>query len=371
MKEISVCFLMSRFEMGGLEKVQMELSSGLIRYGFKPVVVTSEVNAQAHGLLKDDVPTIALRKNRLVFVFSLLNWLRLNKPDFIITSANDIGCLILLFRPFLFSKSKVLWTQHLSIDSPLNKSKGLKRLKLIFEKKLMRYVLKKSDAIVSVSNSIAEEMRLSLGSNLVVNVIHNPVINHETPYKIQQAINWPWDDFSCPTIIFVGRIVKVKRLDLLIHACAQLQQKMPIRLLVIGDGSEYNQCKNLADDSMNNETCKFIGTQANPLPWISKSDLLVLCSDAEGFGLVLVEAMACGTQVVSTDCQHGPAEILEHGKYGKLVPTNDANALAVAIEASLKKPVIIKEALIKRASVFGAEQAVAKYFAVLQSMSDE
>jgi glycosyltransferase involved in cell wall biosynthesis len=187
------------------------------------------------------------------------------------------------------------------------------------------------------------------------------VVTQDFENKIKQAVDWPWKNCPCPTVVFVGRLARVKRLDLLIHAFAISKQSTHANLLIIGDGPEAGNAKALAYDLALGESCKFLGHQDNPLPWIRQSDLLVLCSDAEGFGLVLVEAMACGTQVLSTNCPDGPAELLAHGKYGRLVPMGDASALAYAIEESLKNPVASEIMLKARAAEFDAANAVMQY----------
>ena len=140
---------------------------------------------------------------------------------------------------------------------------------------------------------------------------------------------------------------------------------MPIRLLVLGYGSQEEVARELSRELRLGDACRFLGYCENPLPWIRCADLLVLCSDSEGFGLVLVEAMGCGTQVVSTDCPDGPSEVLNDGQFGRLVPMGDAEALASAIQASLTSPVARQDDLKKRAAEFSVERAVAKYVELL------
>jgi glycosyltransferase involved in cell wall biosynthesis len=123
----------------------------------------------------------------------------------------------------------------------------------------------------------------------------------------------------------------VKRVDLLVEAFAAIRARIESRLLIIGAGPLEGWIRQQVDARGLAPHCALVGYRANPLPYVRRSDVLVLPSDHEGFGLVLVEAMACGTQVVATDCPHGPAEILGGGKYGQLVRCGDADALAMAI----------------------------------------
>lgn len=368
MNRLSVCFPLSRFDAGGLERVQMHIAEGLQKACIKTEMVTPRVDPQAGSLMRPEVAVHTLGGGRIEFVFRLILWLRKTKPDVIIASANDIGCIALMLRRLFWRDSRVIWTQHLSISGPLRGSKGLRRVRLMFEIWLMRRLVKRADAVVAVSRSVAGDMKSLIDSNLLIWVIYNPAISADFEQRSQQNIEWLWPDDVVPTVVFVGRLVQVKRIDLLLRAFARCIQTMSVRLLVIGDGPEAGMARKLAIELHLGDACKFAGHCDNPLPWIRRSKLLVLCSDSEGFGLVLVEAMACGTQVVATDCPHGPAELLSGGRYGKLVPVGDADALATAMLASLELPFAAVDDLKARAAEFSVECAVAKYVEVLGSL---
>lgn len=368
MNRLSACFLLSRFEAGGLERVQMHIATGLMRAGIQTELLTRRVDEQARSLLRSDVPLHALGGGRLRFLLRLGIRLGKAKPGVIITSANDIGCFVLLLRGLLWRGSRIIWTQHSSISGQLHVSKGLRRIRLLLEIWLMRRLIQHADAVVAVSRSVADDMKHMLRPELSVHVIHNPVISEDFELRSRLGIEWPWPDYSVPTVIFVGRLVSVKRLDLLLKAFARCVHTMPARLLVVGDGPEADMAANLAKELRLGEACKLVGHRENPLPWIRHADLLVLCSDAEGFGLVLVEAMACGVQVVATDCPDGPGEVLCDGRYGRLVPIGDFEALASAMLASLRSPFVTENDLRARAAEFSVEEAVAQYIELLVSV---
>lgn len=125
---------------------------------------------------------------------------------------------------------------------------------------------------------------------------------------------------------------------------------LPHKLHLIGDGKERQALEKLAGNLGLADKVVFQGFLPNPFPWMKHCDLFVLSSKSEGFGNVLVEAMVLGKPVVSTDCPIGPAEILDHGKAGILVPVNDENRLAEAICTVLSEPALRNEILL-RASV--------------------
>jgi glycosyltransferase involved in cell wall biosynthesis len=155
----------------------------------------------------------------------------------------------------------------------------------------------------------------------------------------------------------------VKNHQLLLRAFARLDRP-DARLMFVGDGNGREALLSLARELDVAERVIFAGFRSDPTPFYLTADLFVLSSDYEGFGNVIVEAMACGTPVVSTDCPSGPGEILEGGRYGRLVPVGNAPALAHAIKTALEAPVD-RDALVRRASDFAPEIAARRYLDLL------
>lgn len=363
--------LLSRFEVGGLERVQANLAPGLAKAGLNPWIVAGRLMSGAKALLPSDVPFLEFaRRGRLFFIGALFSQLRTHRPDVVMTTSNDVACLMLILRAMSFSRMKVICTQHLSISGPLEKARGVQRFKLWVTARLMSRLLPKADAIVAVSNALADDMRTALGLDVDISVIHNPVMLPDFFQRMNEQIHWPWADYAEPTIIFVGRLASVKRVDLLLDAYQRVVKRLPVRLLILGDGPEREAIQRQIAHSEASDKVRMVGFQENPLPWIKASDILVLSSDYEGFGMVLVEAMACSTQVVSTNCPDGPAEVLDNGRYGRLVPTGDAAALAGAIQACLEGDRVPEEKLILRARQFGLEAAVNEYLSLIKRVHE-
>ena len=365
----SVYCVLPRFEVGGLERVHMIILPALNKAGYQPHIVSRTLDENARSLLDPKVGIQLLGGGRFVFLVKLFFLLRKERCNVIITSANDIGCFVLLLRNFFWPHSKVIWSQHLSISGPLNASRGFKRFCLLFERWLMRRLLLKADTVIAVSRSVADDISRSVVSHPKLNVILNPVVSDGFTERCNVDVEWPWPDYSVPTVIFVGRLAPVKRVDLLIEAFSKVKSSMDARLLILGDGPEAGKLKRLVGKHDLSEVCSFVGHQDDALPWIHRSDLLVLCSESEGFGLVLVEAMACGVQVVSTDCPDGPSEVLDGGRFGRLVPTNDICSLTQAIEQSLIAPLVDREILQERAADFSVDRAVSQYLEVLETVA--
>ena len=364
--------LLSRFEVGGLERVQANLAPALEQAGWDVWLVAGQFFAGTENMLPKGIPTLELAaRGRHAFILGLLKELRRHRPDAVMTTSNDVACLMLIFRVLFFPKMKIICTQHLSVSAPWRNTRGMQRIKHRLLIGLMRHLWPTADAIIAVSTALANDVRTTLQLRTAIHTIHNPIVLPDFEDQMQQAIHWPWLGRAIPTLVFVGRLAKVKRLDLLLNAFLQVAKARPVRLLIVGDGPERDHVTCLVEQHGLGAICHLAGHQDNPLPWIKAADILVLPSDYEGFGNVLVEAMACGTQVIATDCPYGPAEILEDGQYGQLVPVGDAQALAGAIERALSKNFHVPApALMRRASEFNLERAASAYLHVIQETID-
>jgi len=193
-----------------------------------------------------------------------------------------------------------------------------------------------ADARVAVSSGVADDIaRLSCVKRNRFNVIYNPVPPRGTPDDATLTqIEAVWNVSPGARIVTVGSLKAQKNHSLLLQSCARLDHPKA-RLMILGKGSGETTLRKLAADLGIAERVIFAGFHPDPTPFYQTADLFVLSSDYEGFGNVIVEALACGTPVISTDCPSGPAEILDDGKYGRLVPPRDPDSLAEAMQKAL------------------------------------
>ena len=177
----------------------------------------------------------------------------------------------------------------------------------------------------------------------------------------REPANHSWvDSPDGPVILAVGKLIKRKDFDVLLAAFARLVAHRPARLIVLGEGRMRPKLLALAKALKVEEIVDFPGFNENPYAFFAKADLFVLSSRNEALPTVLIEAMACGCPVVSTDCPYGPREILEEGRLGALVPVGDAESLAMAMDRALENPPR-RDALQSRASFFSVDRAVERY----------
>jgi glycosyltransferase involved in cell wall biosynthesis len=186
--------------------------------------------------------------------------------------------------------------------------------------------------VVAVSGGTGAALRKILGPHVPIDVIYNGFDLHNLRLQSQQGIKLPFaPDKDIPVFISCGRMMPQKGFDVLLQAFAKIRKDMPARLIILGDGPLKEKLALLSQELKICNDLYFPGFVSAPAAWFGCSDVFVLSSRAEGFSNVLVEALATGIRIVSTDCPSGPSEVLQAGKYGQLVPVGDIDALAAAM----------------------------------------
>ncbi len=223
-----------------------------------------------------------------------------------------------------------------------------------------------ADSVVGVSHGVSTEFAKITGLKCgYPQVIHNPVVSQSIERRSREPANHPWlDSPELPVILAIGKLNKSKNFPLLLAAFAQFLTHRPARLVVLGDGRMRPKLLALAKRLGIEESVDFPGFKENPFAFLAKANLFVLSSGREALPTVLIEAMACGCPVVSTDCPFGPREILEEGRFGPLVPVGDSEALAAAMVRVLNAPPS-RNVLRERSALFSIDRAVDRYEALL------
>jgi glycosyltransferase involved in cell wall biosynthesis len=223
-----------------------------------------------------------------------------------------------------------------------------------------------ADGVICVSAGVADDLlRYAPIPAERLSVIHNPVLDEERLAAPGSNCPHPWlAPGEPPVILGAGRLTPQKDFPTLLRAFALLAADTDHRLLIIGEGDEREALQRLTDRLGLRERVAFPGFVDDPLGYMRGARLFVLSSAWEGFGNVLVEAMAVATPVVSTDCPSGPREILRDGALGPLVPPGDPKALADAMRAALARPTDADQ-LRRRAREFSAEVVARRYLDVL------
>lgn len=319
------------------------------------------------GALLDDVApavrVINLNKNRVwLAVGALVSYLDRERPAICFSVEDPVNLLAVAASGF--SKHKVRLVLGVQSNITMYANTGeVWYGKLIPH--LIRRAYRRADVIVAVSHGVRDDLdSIAPGIAARTKVIYNPIVDDGLLEQQKEQVEHDWlGDPECRVILAVGRLTLQKDFSVLLRAFFRVRMKEDVRLVIVGDG---NQRANLEAEIAELDlrgSVDLVGFQMNPVSFMMQADLFVLSSAYEGFGNVLVEALACGCPIVSTDCPSGPREILADGQWGRLVPVGDEVALAEAIVQALNEE-HDSEYLRMRAMDFTVERAVEQYLDV-------
>lgn len=350
---------------GGAERVWLKLSNGFAEKGNKVDLIAAKAEGPYLKYISPKVRLIDLNTSRvLLSLIPLVRYLLTTKPSILISAMNHSNIVALLAKYLAFTSTPVVIsvrnhfsTQYLNVSGIDNNLIPV----------LARFLYPHADGIIAVSEGVADDLSKALSlSQKSIQTIYNPIVTPDLQQKSQAIPKHPLL-VNSNFILSVGRLTKQKDFPTLIKAFSKVRCKFDIHLIILGEGEERSVLEEMLQE-MNLTNCVHLpGFADNPYLFMAHAKAFVLSSCWEGLPGVLIEAMAIGTPVVSTNCKSGPNEILDNGKYGCLVPVGDSDELAKAIIETLNNP-LSKNALKKRASYFSEEKIIDQYLSYIYEM---
>jgi glycosyltransferase involved in cell wall biosynthesis len=260
----------------------------------------------------------------------LLDYLRRERPALLISRPLHPNVVAVCARRIADVPTRFVLTVHNCVsmnDSPENHAVARRRYP-------------EADDVVCVSAGVADDFAQTVGlPRDRLTVVHNPVVTPRLERLVKEQPDHPWfGDGGGPVLVAAGRLAGQKDYPTMLRALAEVRQDRPARLILLGEGGRREELERLAEELGLKDAVDFHGHTANPFAFMAQADLYVMSSIYEGLPTVLIEALASGCPVVSTNCPHGPDEILAGGEFGRLVPVGDHAALAKAICATLDEP---------------------------------
>lgn len=348
--------------IGGAERVTVNLANQLAENGHQvEVLVVTEQGELVSELLRS-VKFSVLSVNRIRWsMVPLARHLRRSRPDTVISFLTGANVMTILAAQISRVSSQIIVTEH----STQSEAQAFSKKR---DMALAKYTYAFADHVVGVSRGVSEDIRKwAKISHDKVSTIYNPVVDEDQLTIVYDPPSHQWfQDNKISVVLSVGRHVKSKDYPTLIRAFARLaKEQEDTRLLLLGGGELTSEYKSLAEHLGVHKKVDMPGFLSDPYPYMSHSDVFALSSMLEGLSLVLIESMACGTPVVSTDCPNGPSEVLVDGKYGELVPIGDSKALKDALSRTLSNP-LSGEKLQERARDFSIQKATRQYEALFK-----
>lgn len=352
-----IFFILPDLRCGGAEKVFINIANNLPN-NYQSTFILLEDRGKMKKLLSKDIEIISLQSKRIRASFFKLIKLFNNTSNSIFLSAMwPLNSIVLLASLFSRKNNEFYISEHVN----LSKSKGIdfKTSKiLLFLSISLTYLFAKK--IICVSDGVKKDLKkyLIFGKEKLI-TIHNPIYLKEN--KIFQKYK------SKKQILNVATLKLQKDHKTLLNAFSMLDNKDSYHLNIVGDGVMLNDLIQHAKSLNIENHVTFHGYREDVDIYYSEADIFILSSIYEGFCNVLVEALSFGVNIISTDCESGPKEILKNGRYGILVPVNDPKAIAQSIKIIQSKP-FDSEYLKKRAKDFKIDKIIKEYINLFEKI---
>ena len=331
-----VALVLPTLYSGGAERVHLNLAAYFVSRGLRVDLVVGKY----FGSLKDKVPPgvrlISLDARRVLLSLpQYLRYLAAARPPVVLSSVENISIVACLGKLMSLHRHKLV----VRLDNSLKQAGSL-----LFQPRRWGWVAAvvstfwKADALVAVSRGLQRQLeQLPTLSRVRIACIYNPIIGPGFAERVVAPLNLPPAvRTDLPWVVADGRLNPQKDYPTLLRAFAGVTRQSPAQLLILGDGDERAALEALALSLGIGNDVHFLGYIENPLPIMRHAQVFALTSTEEGFGNVLVEALAAGAAVVATDCPHGPREILRDEEFGQLVEVGDVAALTAAMSAQMR-----------------------------------
>ncbi|MBF0309710.1 MAG: glycosyltransferase [Magnetococcales bacterium] len=334
-----IAFFLPSLVGGGAERVFVDLANHFSSQGLPVAMICARLQGELLPRLHPEVRRIDLGVPRILSSLLPL-WFTLRRHRFeVVFSAMTHANVVLLLAGRLLAGSD----GRVVVQEVARFNEG-RNLRLARQERLVCWLAERlyhrADAVLAISDLIVDELQAGRAKPLKnVVVLPNPVDLERIRRLGQEPPHHPWlgDGDSLPVIMGMGRLAPEKDFATLIRAFARLQDSVPSRLILVGEGAGRVELQRLVQSLGLADRVAMPGFLDNPYGDLARCRLFVLSSVAEGFSLALAEALALGRPVVVTACGEPPLDMVGRGRYGAVVPVGDVEAMARAMAESLSR----------------------------------
>jgi glycosyltransferase involved in cell wall biosynthesis len=363
LKNKNISLLLPDLRGGGAERVAVNLANSFVQRGYSVDMVLLSTTGEFLTDLRPEIRVVDFQVKRLRgALLPLARYLRQAQPGALLACMWPLTVIAVWARILARVGTRIIVAEH----TTWSKSELLKRPNVGWQVRTsMHYTFPRADGIVAVSQGAADDLaRFAHIKCDDITVIYNPIVGEAKPPIGEPQAPEDWWTGPHRRVLAVGTLKAIKDYATLLTAFAQLRQRVNARLLILGEG-ECRAALEVQARQLGIEDGVYMpGFVKDPSPYYQHADLHVLSSTGEGLPTVIIEALAAGTPVVSTDCPSGPREILGDGQFGHLVPVGDAAVLAAAMAESLSAT-HDRAALKARAQDFSIDKATDRYLELL------
>jgi glycosyltransferase involved in cell wall biosynthesis len=333
----SLAFFLPSLAGGGAERAMLNLASAFAARGVRTDLVLARAEGPYLSLVPPAVRVVDLNVPRVLrALVPFAAYLRRERPSAVLAALHHCSLVAMVAARTIGARTRTVISIQNTLGQEVRNSTDV-RVRAV--PGLFRVFQRWADLAVAVSDGVADDFaQVTRMNRSRIEVIHNPII---TPALLEMAAGrcvHPWfQDGGDPVVLGVGRLTIQKNFPALIEAFALVSRKRGARLVILGEGPDRTSLEARVSQLGLRDRVALPGFVDNPHACMARAGVFVLSSNFEGLPTVLVESLALGTPVVSTDCESGPREILKQGALGELVPVADVPALADAILKVLDK----------------------------------
>jgi glycosyltransferase involved in cell wall biosynthesis len=362
-----IAMFLPNLDGGGAQRVFTYLARGLADHGYRVDMLLVSARGPYMTDLPQTVRVVPLRTRRaMASVPSLVRYLRAERPSCLLAALDHTNIAAILAARLAGASTPIIASVHVAHSRTHALGKSLRQRVVWFA---IRRCYPLAQAVVAVSNGIAQDLIATTRvPERLIRVVYNPVLMPEFAQLAQELPNHPWFTAGGPKVIVaVGGLLPAKDHHTLIRAFALLRRECNARLVILGEGPLRLELEALVRSLGVAKDVDLPGFTRNPFAYLSHASVFALSSAWEALPTVLIEALATGIPIVATDCPYGPSEILDHGRYGQLVPVGDIQAMAEGMRASLNSLRCQRPLSVLQPFTLGA--AVAQYEKIVQEVN--
>jgi len=361
-----VSFFTLNLGLGGAERVLVNLTSELVERNRDVEIVLAEKRGKLLEQVHEDVSVVDLNTKPFIpLIPAIRSYIKNHQPDVLVSTVNTANlATIIALNTTRTDTRHVIRMANTPSQKIQTYNNNLSDTPIPY---LMKLLYPLGREFITISKGLADDLvKMYDVDRSKITTIYNPCVNDNMLKQGEGPIHCDWfSDDNIKVILGVGSLTQQKDFQTLLFAFLNINNlNNEYKLVILGEGPKRENLEQICRDNNIEDDVWMPGEVSNPYPYMKNADLFVLSSRWEGFGIVNVEAMSFGTQVVATDCPHGPSEILEQGKYGRLVPVGDPEKLSAAIQTSISDP-ISERLLINRSNQFHIEKITTEYENVL------
>ncbi len=369
-RALSVAIYLHDLSGGGVERQSLIIAEEFRRHGADVTLVLHRLRGELLNQVPAGLHIVDLNSGRtLRDIPALVRFLRADRPDILLSNVDLNNVAALLAKAISFGPTKLVICQHNPISLAFAACENWLYRYVGLMYRLLSPLISKA---VAVSDGVARELETVAGlSRDQVLTINNPVVGPDFAARSAEVADHPWfSQPGRPVFVTAGRLVAQKDHETMLRALAIHRRRSDSRLIVLGAGPLQDSLVRLTEELGIAAAVDFPGYRTNALPYIRQADAFLLSSRCEGFGNVIVEALGCGTPVISSRCEYGPAEILDDGRYGLLVEPGNPAAFAGAMdEVATLRERFPSDMLRKRSEDFSYAACAAHYMAMFRTLA--